>query len=178
MLAKSDRDSEQSQQASVAQWALTSDENSTAVTTPIWKHPKHATRHAPELLRRLHDVLSFFENFPSSRSSLAGTAATSDDLHIVNETWTIEVFSLSNLSLCIVEPLMQLSCLQDHLLRSTACSNPLFVAYLSPVRQTIFAQQYVTVCQYSSFSSYCWQVPYKGSMTSRYPRKEKFHTDG
>lgn len=118
--SKSHRDFEQSSK----QAGINMDES---MATKRCKHPKHATRHAPELLRRLHGVLSFFENFPLD--ILAGTAGTSDDLHSLSKPWAIEVLQFEKPFVVHCEPLMQLSCLQDHLLRSTACSNPRFVAY-------------------------------------------------
>ena len=123
---KADRESERKHASPMG---INMDEDSATVVTTIRENRKHSTRHAPELLRRLHDVLSFFENFPSSRSILAGTVATSDDLHSLTKPWTIEVFQFEQPFVVRCEPLMQLSCLQNHLLRSTACSNPPFVAY-------------------------------------------------
>lgn len=86
-------------------------------------------QHTPELLRRLHVVLSFFENLPTSKVVLNGTMETSVGLQSLTKPWTIEVFHFDQPFVVSCEPLMQLSCLKDHLLRSAACRDPSFVLY-------------------------------------------------
>ncbi|KAI2505138.1 negative regulation of histone ubiquitination [Fragilaria crotonensis] len=91
--------------------------------------PTRIKQHTPEILRRLHVLLSFFEKLPRSKVILTGTKETSDDLRSLTKPWTIEVIQYDQPFVVNCEPLMQLSCLKDHLLRSAACRDASFVSY-------------------------------------------------
>lgn len=92
--------------------------------------PKTLTRHTPELLRRLQEVLSFCEDFPSSKNVLVWLKEATNDLQSITKPWAIEVIQSGEKPFTIhAEPLMQLSDLTTHLLRSSTCSDEAYVSY-------------------------------------------------
>jgi hypothetical protein len=92
--------------------------------------PKTLTRHTPELLRRLQEILSFCEDFPSSKNVLVGLKEAATDLQSITKPWAIEVIQTGEKPFMIyAEPLMQLSELTAHLLRSSICSDNAYASY-------------------------------------------------
>ncbi len=91
--------------------------------------PNCLKQRTPEILRRMHVLLSFFEKLPRSKVILTGAKETSDDLRSLTKSWTIEVIQYDQPFVVNCEPLMQLSCLKEHLLRSAACRDASFVSY-------------------------------------------------
>jgi hypothetical protein len=92
--------------------------------------PRTLTRHTPELLRRLQEILSFCEDFPSSKDVLVGLKEATTDLQSITKPWAIEVIQAGEKPFMIhAEPMMQLSELTAHLLRSSICSDNAYASY-------------------------------------------------
>lgn len=107
------------------------DENQGA-TKQVEGAAQQCSRHAPELLRRLHEVLSFFEDFPSSKDVLVGSKEATNELQSLTKPWTIEVAEATGAvpSFTVhAEPLTHLGDLEDQILRAMACKDSSYLTY-------------------------------------------------
>jgi len=96
---------------------------------------EHLACHAPEILRRLHEILSFCERFPVL-SSCTSVNHNTDDLRSLTKPWEIEVVPVdSSIEVGVkpfvlhVEPLIQISDVTRHIAQFAACNVPSYFAF-------------------------------------------------